>query len=124
MKDQERNRRGTKKDSFIISGPEQVQSGNCKDLVKSQSFKDQFSSFVMTEWKKLEYAQVIRDKIVYESHGGQCWRYVASDNGVEIDIPDQFQGNHEEADTLIARHAKQLCGKSVMVRSSDTDGCS
>ena len=52
IKDQERNRRSTRTESFVISGPEQVQSENGKDLVKNQSFKDQFSMFVMTEWKK------------------------------------------------------------------------
>ena len=121
IKDQERNRRGTRTDSFVISGPEQVQSENGKDLVKNQSFKDQFSMFVMTEWKKIEYSQVIGDRVLFVSHGGNCLRYANSENGFEIDAPEQFQGRHEEADTLIALHAKQLCEKSLLVRSSDTD---
>ena len=77
--------------------------------------------FVMTEWKKFEYSQVIGDKVLYVSHGGICLRYANCENGFEIDAPEQFQGRHEEAETLIALHAKQLCGKSLLVRSSDTD---
>ena len=45
IKDQERTRRGTRNKCFEISGPEQIQSTSGKDLVKNQTFKEEFSVF-------------------------------------------------------------------------------
>ena len=42
IKDQERTRRGTRNKCFEISGPEQIQSTSGKDLVKNQTFKEEF----------------------------------------------------------------------------------
>ena len=39
---------------------------------------------------------------------------------MSIEHPPQFQGNHEEADTMIAIHTAQVPG-SVLVRVSNTD---
>ena len=72
--------------------------------------------------KKLNnYENVIGDNLLYVSHGGHCLTYKTSESGLEINTPADFQGKHEEADTLLARHARLLCGKSMLVRSSDTD---
>ena len=37
-----------------------------------------------------------------------------------VDEPSEFQGNHEEADTLMAYHAYRMGGR-VIIRASDTD---
>jgi hypothetical protein len=37
-----------------------------------------------------------------------------------VEEPTEFQGNHEEADTLLAFHAYRIGGR-IMVRSSDSD---
>ena len=75
----------------------------------------------MTEWEKDEYADVIGEKQLYVSHGGHCLSYENTESGLKVSIPADLQGKHEEADTVIARHVKLLCGKSILVRSSDTD---
>ena len=47
--------------------------------------------------------------------------YENTESGLKVSIPADLQGKHEEADTVIAHHGKVLCGKSILVRSSDTD---
>jgi hypothetical protein len=38
-----------------------------------------------------------------------------------VSSPSHLQGDHEEADTLIAFHMANLCEEDVVVRASDTD---
>lgn len=55
------------------------------------------------------------------SHGGNCVELVCKkDDKISVHKPENFQGNHEEADTLLIFHASQCYG-NVVIRSSDTD---
>lgn len=56
------------------------------------------------------------------SHGGSCVRlsFSETDQRMFIEHPDQFQGCHEEADTLIAFHASNVNGSNIIC-ASDTD---
>ena len=40
---------------------------------------------------------------------------------MEVDQPSSLQSQHEEADTLIAFHARKISDGNILVRSSDTD---
>ena len=123
IKDVERVKRGANVDKikFIISGPDQQQKMKGTELLKHGTFKEGLSQLLMSEIQKEHYASVIANKTVYVSHGGNCVRLSNDANNVlVVDKPEEFQGSHEEADTLIAFHAHKISG-TVKVRSSDTD---
>ena len=50
------------------------------------------------------------------------WRLLYVDNKgiLVVEEPVEFQGKHEEADTIIAFHASKITG-NMLVWSSDTD---
>ena len=53
--------------------------------------------------------------------GGYCLRLSVHGMGtLVVDLSEEFQGRHEEADTLLVFHAKQIRG-NIVVRSSDSD---
>lgn len=76
----------------------------------------------MQEWTNLHYGPIIGGKTIYVSHGGKCIQMKKSQDGVlQIIQPSHLQCQHEEADTLIAFHAKNISTGHIMVRSTDTD---
>lgn len=122
IKDPERNLRQSTSQLFIITGPDQAQRQSGIELLRSSSFKEEFAKFVMEEWRKPEYAAIVGRKTLYVSHGGACIELKSNgDNQLEIDQPSSFQCHHEEADTLIAFHAREISDGNILVRSSDTD---
>lgn len=123
IKDSERTMRGScMHQTFVITGSEQTQRQNGTELLKSCSFKEEFARFIMQEWKKPQYGSIIGRKRVYISHGGMCIQLKNNELGLlQILQPSHFQGCHEEADTLIAFHAKNISTGHILVRSTDTD---
>ena len=124
IKDLERMNRGEVHDesnTFFITGADQQQKRKGTDLVHNSAFKEAFSKFLLEEIKKEQYAPIIGQKTVYISHGGKCVLLKVNQMGLlETEEPPEYQGDHEEADTLLAFHAYKIGGQ-VMVRSSDTD---
>ena len=124
IKDTERLNRGatqTESNSVIITGAEQQQHRKGTDLLKDGAFKEALAEFILDEVQKEYYAPIIGNKTVYVSHGGTCVKLGVNAMGLlVVEKPEEFQGVHEEADTLIAFHAFKLAGR-IMVRSSDTD---
>ena len=124
IKDVERLNRGAVQDemnTFIITGAEQQQHKKGIDLLKNGAFKEGLAQFILKEIRKEHYAPIIGNKTVYVSHGGKCLKLRVNSMGMLIvEEPTEFQGNHEEADTLLAFHAYKIGGR-IMVRSSDTD---
>ncbi|KAG1710383.1 hypothetical protein GQR58_002668 [Nymphon striatum] len=57
------------------------------------------------------------------SHGGECFQYVPEElhHVISVTEPPHLQGNHEEADTLIAFHVANITASHTIVRASDTD---
>ena len=123
IKDCERAICGTcNSQTFVITGSEQVQRQSGAELLKSSSFKEEFACFIMQEWRKPQYGPIIGGKTVYVSHGGMCLQLKNSQQDVlQIIQPSHRQGYHEEADTLIAYHAKNISTGHIVVRSTDTD---
>ncbi|XP_064620919.1 uncharacterized protein LOC135483801 [Lineus longissimus] len=76
----------------------------------------------MIEWQKDQYGAILGKKTLLVSYGGNCLRIVFSQTSCKMTVnsPDSLQGNHEEADTLIAFHAASVTG-SLLIRASDTD---
>lgn len=64
----------------------------------------------------------VGDKVAYISHGRSCIRLqTEADGNLHVSKPPAFQGQHEEADTILAFHARQIDGIGrIIVRASDT----
>ena len=59
---------------------------------------------------------------MFASYGGECFQFIPDEhNHVTQSSPAQLQGDHEEADTLIAFHVTNITSSNVLVRASDTD---
>ena len=60
---------------------------------------------------------------MFVSHGGECLQYVPDEQqGITVSRPSHLQGDHEEADVLIAFHVANVSeAENVVVRASDTD---
>ena len=81
----------------------------------------EFASFMMNEWNKKMYGSILQIKTVFVSHSVKCFEYkVNSHNNIlETKKLIYLQGQHEEADTIIAFHVKYVTG-NVPVRSTNT----
>ena len=98
--------------TLFITGAEQQQKKRGSDLVHNRAFKEAFSKFLMEEIKKDHYAQIIGQSHVYISHGGKCLLLKVNPMGaLETEEPQEYQGDHEETDTLLAFHAFKFLAK-------------
>ena len=106
--------------SYInVTGQKQRKKG--AELLQNGLFKEEFAAFLMQEVRREHFAAVIQNKTVYVSHGGNCVKLWVNYVGVlEWEELEDYQGYHEEADTLLIFHATTLSG-NILVRSSDTD---
>ena len=122
IKDPERQKRGGINDiTYQITGSEQQQKQKGSELLNDACFKEQFGRLLLAESQKAQYGPVIREKTMYISHGGDCVRIQNTLGRMEVTRPEEMQGQHEEADTLIAFHVGRVERGTVVVRSSDTD---
>ena len=87
----------------------------CQIVKKKCSFKEEFSKYVLIEWKGSKYGIIIKDKKkIYVSHGGKCvlFQLYACDQ-IEVFNPETFQAQHEEADTLIGYHTTPVKSSTI-----------
>ena len=76
----------------------------------------------MKEWQNSQYGSIIERKKLCVSHGGKCVMYRNINNEhVDVQVSSEFQAKHEEANTLIAFHARTLVTETILVRFTDTD---
>ena len=115
LKYQELLQRGENEEEFLLSGPEQKPVKSFEVLLKNSSFKNELCKFLRNEWQKPEYRTYLGGKILYVSYGGSCVRI--EEGTME---PENLQGIHAEADTLIALHSFHSKG-DVVIRATDTD---
>ena len=108
-------RRGENGEEFLITGPNQKPDQACDILLKNSSFKNELGKFLKIEWLKSEYSCYGEGSTLYVSYGGSC---VQIKNGSTI--AEHLQGNHAEADTLLAFHTRHSNG-NIVIRASDTD---
>ena len=122
IKDSERKLRGSEDMAYFITGPEQTIRQNGQKLLNNANLKNEMSKFFVNEWKKNHYYDIMAGKVVYVSYGGECYKYIpdGEHQNVTVTQPSVYQGDHEEADTLIAFHVANITG-DVVVRASDTD---
>ena len=104
----ERKLRGAFNAPFCITGPHQFIRQRGQRLLTNGIFKDQLGQFLVKEWQQDYYWNIYQGKILFASYGGNCFQYVPNESKqVTIIRPTQLQGEHEEADTLIAFHVSQ-----------------
>ena len=122
IKDSEIKSRGAVDTDYLITGPEQKIRQSGKKLLTNGVFKNEFAKFLLKEWKKANYWNIFGGKTSIASYGGECLQYVPDENNeITVTRPLHLQGDHEEADTLIAFHIANITAEHVIVRASDTD---
>ena len=115
LKVTERKRRGEVESHYIIATPEQNLKQSYDKLLRSSSFRQALIKFLQDEWQKDQYHACFQGKTLYVSIGGSCIKLKPQeDDRVEVTWPDTLQGEHEEADTLIAFHANQVCYNHIL----------
>ena len=121
IKDSERKLRGAEDSAYSITGAEQTLKQKGDRLLKNGTFKDALGRFLLKEWGKSHYHNILNGRTLYASYGGECTQYMADNNQIIVSNPTHLQANHEEADTLIAFHLVNITASNVLVRASDTD---
>ena len=124
IKDAERNLRYSStstSQTFIITGPDQVQQQSGAELLKNGLFKEAFALFLMEERKNPQYGPILGNKAVYISHSGTCMKMENKEAVLEIEEPSHLQCQHEEADTFLAFYTSSISSGTILVRSTDTD---
>lgn len=122
IKDSERHLRGANDSAYVITGPEQNIRQTGQKLLSNGIFKNELSKFLLKEWSKKHYWHLFGGKRLIASFGGECLQYIPEEtHDISVSRPSQYQGNHEEADTLMAFHIKNIRENNIIVRASDTD---
>ena len=118
---EQQKREGVNDIAYQITAPGQHKKQKGSELLKDICFKEELGRFLLDELQKEQYGPIIGEKIIYISHGGNCIRLKNTSGQLKVTRPEVMQGQHEEADTLIAfRVGSTECG-TVMVCLSDTD---
>ena len=122
IKDSERKLRGAVDSAYVITGPDQTIRQSGKKLLTNGAFKNELAMFLLKEWGKDHYWNIFGGTTLFASYGGKCFQYTPDQHQhITVTSPAYLQGNHEEADTLIAFHVANITAGKVMVRASDTD---
>lgn len=122
VKDSERKLRGAEDSVYTITGPNQTMRHKGAKLLKNGIFKNELGKFLLKEWGKNHYWNILNGKTLYASYGGECFQYTPNEfQDISVTSPAHLQANHEEADTLIAFHLEKTSGSMALVRASDTD---
>ena len=119
IKNTERNKRG--RDGQLV-----INITNGQQLFMANgSIKTNFVRFLVREWSEnAVYADKIKDRTYYVSHGDNCTKLVSSNGTTTASDVSELWTNQEEADTrmfLHAEHASQNSHQCIVIKSSDTD---
>ncbi|XP_030837116.1 uncharacterized protein LOC105437992 [Strongylocentrotus purpuratus] len=122
IKDSERKLRGALDTVYEITGPDQTIRQSGQKLLANGVFKNELAKFLLREWGNDHHSYIYHGKTLFASYGGECYQYTPDEhNHINVSSPDYLQGDHEEADTLIAFHVEHIEEANIMVRASDTD---
>ena len=107
-------------DVCIVDGMFLVQSA-----MRSESFKTWLLRFLAEEWARNEYASVLKTCELYFGLDEVCCMYKVVDGQMTRQEILELKCQHEEANTHIALHVKQICEhivlSNIVVRCTDTD---
>ena len=122
IKDNERKQCGAVDTAYTITDLDQKTRQSGKTLLINRTFKNELAKFLLREWKKSIYWELFGGKTLFASHTGECFHYVPdAQQDITVSSPFYLQGDHEEADTLIAFHMANLSEEDIVVRAPNTD---
>ena len=126
IKNKERNKRGRDGQLVInITNGQELCPRQWKKFMANGSNKTNLVRFLVREWSEnAVYADKIKDRTFYVSHGDNCTKLVSSNGTTTASDVSELWTNQEEADTrmfLHAEHASQNGHQCIAIKSSDTD---
>jgi hypothetical protein len=126
IKQIERQRRGSSA-KHIIGGSLTKVPRDFNSFMHDADNKIQLVKFLLKEWQSQEYAEDLRDRLVYFVCGEHCFRIQVEGNAsVLTTAVTELQSSQEEADTRIILHCLYAAqsmkpSDTIIVRSPDTD---
>ena len=96
-----------------------------KKYLSDGSNKANLASFLLQEWQKPEYFVRFADfGLLFVTHGMECHKLTAGENGIDCNRVDELCARQEEADTRILLHASHAASNGhdcIAIKSPDTD---
>ena len=126
IKNPERERRGAGGSIQIaINHGNQKCPTQWKKYLSDGSNKANLASFLVQEWQTPEYFERFADfGSLFVTHGMECHKLTAGENGIDCDKVDELCKQQDEADTRILLHASHAASNGhdcVAIKSPDTD---
>ncbi len=77
----------------------------------------------MNEWKHQEYAEILRNCDLFVGVEDNCYHFFVEDNVMMREDIHRLRSNHNEADTRVCLHMKDVNSNSdsIVIRAFDTD---
>ena len=96
--------------------------GNWLLSLRNSRFKTQFIAFLIDYWADDQFADTIKDKIIFANSGDICYSYRNIDGRIIRIRENTLCCTHEEADSRMVFHLSTITQRSkVIIRSMDTD---
>ena len=80
--------------------------------------------FFITEYRNDEYAAILGNKVLYCSADNECKKFSAINGLTKVENVPELYGDHLEADTRMAFHAKhadEVNPGNIVIRANDTE---
>ena len=78
--------------------------------------------FLVTSWEDKSNADIFKGKQIYSTYDDKCYLFKVIDGEVVKKEDRSLSSSHEEADSRMLFHCKNLQGsKNVVVRTNDSD---
>ena len=126
IKSIERDRRGKSK-AHLLKGPLTKIPRDWKSFLSNEENKQSLIKFLLAEWKKVQYAPQLKDRLVVYVCESKCYS-LTSENGEEVTCREieELNSDQEEADTKIILHLLHMEANTdeqsvLIIRSPDTD---
>ena len=126
IKNTERNKRSRDGELVVnVTNGQQLCPRQWRKFLANGKNKTNLLSFLVWEWSEnAVYAQKIKDRTFFVTHGDNCTKLVAPNGSTTASDVPELCTNQEEADTrmfLHAEHASQNGHQRIAIKSSDTD---
>lgn len=80
IKESERKMRGAVDSIYVITGPHQTMRQSGSKLLNNGVFKNELGKFLLNEWGKVHYSNILGGKTLLASYGGECYQYTSNEN--------------------------------------------
>ncbi len=127
IKDMEREARGSSDSTvgYVITGPEQNIPRDFGALLKLSSYKHALLNFLVDEWTRQIYADIIYEHKLHVGLVDKTWKYTSDEGTVSRQPMEALKCSHDEADTRVVWHLTEMSDQeqdaNVVVRCDDTD---